>query len=133
VSRENVETVRRMYEAFNRGDVAGAAESLHPEAELHQPPEAPDSDSYYGREEFARGFALWLREFDQPRFEPQETTEAGEDQVIMRVRVSGRGRISGVETTAEFFHAWTMRDGKPHRCFVRSSRAEALDAVGLGK
>jgi ketosteroid isomerase-like protein len=133
MAQENVEIVRSMYEAFNRGDVAGATESLHPEAELHQPPEWPDSHSYYGRDEFARGFALWLREFDQPRFEPQEATEAGEDQVIMRVRVSGRGRISGIETTAELFHAWTMRDGKPHRCFVRNSRAAALEAVGLAE
>ena len=128
---QNAEVVRTMYEAFNRGEVARATESLPPEAELHQPPEVPDSDSYYGRDEFARGFDVWLRAFDQPRFEPQEATDVGEGRVIVRVRVSGRGRISGVESSAEFFHAWTMRDGKPHRCFVRSSRAEALKAVGL--
>jgi ketosteroid isomerase-like protein len=130
MSRENVEVVRSMYEALNRGDVAGAKEALHPDAELHQPLEAPDADSYYGRDEFERGLALWLSEFDEPRFEPQESTEAG-DCVIMRVRVSGRGKASGAETTAEFFHAWTVRDRKPYRCFVRSTRAEALEAVGL--
>jgi uncharacterized protein len=130
MSAQNVEIVRSMYEAFNRGDVAGAREALHPDAQLHQPPEAPDADSYFGRDEFARGFGLWLSEFDEPRFEPVQSTEA-DDCVIMRVRVSGRGKASGAETSAEFFHAWTMRDRKPYRCFVRSTRAEALEAVGL--
>jgi uncharacterized protein len=130
MSQENVEAVRRMYEAFNRGDVDGARESLHPDAELHQPPEAPDVDSYYGRDEFARGIGLWLSEWDDPRYEPQEITEDG-DYVIMRVRVLGRGKVSGVEAATEFFHAWTVRDGKPHRCVVRSSRAEALEAIRL--
>lgn len=119
-----------MYEAFNRGDVANATEMLHPDPELHQPPEAPDADSYYGRDEFVRGFRLWLSEFDAPRFEPEEITEAG-DYVIMRVRVSGTGKASGIETTAAFFHAWTVCDGKPRRCVVRSTRAEALDAISL--
>src|SRR3954465_11704645 len=111
MAQENVEVVRGMYEAFNRGDVESAWDSSHPDAELHQPSEIPDSDSYYGREEWARGFYLWFSEFDQPRFEPQEATEAG-DFVIMRVLVSGRGKSSGIDSTAEYFDAWTLRDGK---------------------
>jgi ketosteroid isomerase-like protein len=128
MAQENVETVRRMYEAFNRGKTAAARELLHPEAELHQPPEAPDTDSYYGRDEWERGFALWLSEWEDPRFEPLEAA-AIDGCVIMRVRVSGRGRTSGVETANDWFHAWTLREGKPHRCFVRSTRAEAVKAV----
>jgi len=49
----------------------------------------------------------------------------------MRVRVSGKGRASGIETASEFFHAWTLLDGKPYRCFVRSGEAEALKALGV--
>jgi ketosteroid isomerase-like protein len=130
MSQENVEVVRRMYEAFNRGEYARARELLHPEAELHQQPEAPDTDSYYGRDEWERGFTLWLSEWDEPRFEPQEITGISQ-YVIMRVRVSGRGKSSGIETPTDLFHAWTLRDGKPQRCFVRSTRDEALKAVGL--
>jgi ketosteroid isomerase-like protein len=132
VSKEDVHVVRRMYEAFNRGDFALARELLHPEAELHQPPEVPDADSYYGREEWERGFALWLSEWQDPRFEPQEITGTGRC-VIMRVRVSGRGKASGIETATDFFHAWTLRDGQPQRCFVRWTREEAHKAVGLKK
>ena len=30
-------------------------------------------------------------------------------------------------------HTWTFRDGKPCQCFVRSTRDEALKAVGLAE
>jgi ketosteroid isomerase-like protein len=130
MSREHVDAVRTMYEALNRAGVSGARELLHPDAELHQPPEMPDADSYYGRDEFQRGIESWLSMWEEPLFEPIEITEAG-DCVVMRVRVSGTGKASGVPATTEFFHVWTIRDGKPHRCFVRTTRAEALAAVGL--
>jgi ketosteroid isomerase-like protein len=119
-----------MYEAFNRGDFASARAMLHPAAELHQPPEAPDTDSYYGRDEFERGFALWLSEWEQPLFEPREAADVGTG-VVMRVCVSGRGKASGAQTTSEFFHAWTLRDGKPQRCVVRTSREAALRDAGF--
>jgi ketosteroid isomerase-like protein len=130
VSQENVEIVRGMYEAFNRGDFEGSTQTLHPAAELHQPLAMADSDSYYGRDEFVRGLAVWLSAWEEPRFEPLDADAAGE-HVIMHVRVTGRGKTSGIRTEAEFFHAWTLSDGQPHRCFVRSTRAEALKAVGL--
>ena len=44
------------------------------------------------------------------------------------------GRWRGqAEMTTQFFHVWTFRDGKPWRCIVRSTREEALKAVGLSE
>jgi ketosteroid isomerase-like protein len=130
VSERNVEIVRSMYEAFNRGDIDRSRETLHPAAELHQSPEQADTDSYHGRDEFVRGLALWLSAWEKPQFEPLDVREAGSG-VVMRVRVSGKGRASGIETASEFFHAWTLLDGKPYRCFVRSTEAEARKAARL--
>jgi len=127
---ENVQIVREMYEAFNRGELARASEMLHPNAELHQAPGIPDAASYIGRDEWERGFALWLSEWEQPLFEPLEIADAA-GGVIVRVRVSGVGKASGIPVATEFFHAWTLRDGKPHRCFVRTSRTDALRDSGL--
>jgi hypothetical protein len=62
--------------------------------------------------------------------EPQDVDAIG-DFVFMRVRVSGVGKATRLEMTTQFFHAWTFRDGKPWRCMVRSTREEALKAVGL--
>jgi uncharacterized protein len=132
MSQEDVEIVRSIYEAFNRGDVASARDMLHPDAEMHQPPEVPDAESYYGRDELVRGVELVAAEFDEFRLEPQEIAAAG-DGVIVRVHVSGTGKASGIATEIEFFHAWTVRDGMPHRCAVRTTRADALEAVGLAE
>jgi ketosteroid isomerase-like protein len=129
MSRENVEVVRRMYEAFNRADPS-ALDLLHPEAELHQLPQMPGAGSYYGRDEFARAMAAFLTDWEELRFELAEIGEAA-GCVVAHVRAWGRAKVSGVSGERSEFHAWTMRDGKPHRCFVRNTEAEALEAVGL--
>jgi len=130
VSQENVEVVREMYAAFNREDGGAALKLLHPQPELHQPPEVVDAEAYIGLEAFLRGMSLFTEDWNDPRLEPQEVDEVG-NCVLMRVGVSGRGKRSGAVMRTQFFHAWTFRDGKPCRCFVRSTRGEALRAVGL--
>jgi hypothetical protein len=58
MSDENVELLRDMY---GRRTLAEFAESLHPDAELHQERSIPDSADYYGRDEFVRGPPSGLR------------------------------------------------------------------------
>jgi ketosteroid isomerase-like protein len=130
VPRENLEIVREMYEAFNRGDAEAGLRLLHPEPELHQAPEVVDAEAYIGLDAFVRGMTLFTDDWDNPRFEPQDVDAIG-DFVFMRVRVSGVGKATRLEMTTQFFHVWTFRDGKPWRCIVRSTREEALRAVGL--
>jgi ketosteroid isomerase-like protein len=127
-SQRNADLVGEMYEAFNRWDVPVGLQMLHPCPELHQPPEIVDSGSYYGVEEFLRGLSLFMEAWDEPRLEPQEVEQVGGD-VILRVRVSGRGKASGMELSTQYFHAWSLRDGRPHRCVVRSTASEALEAL----
>jgi ketosteroid isomerase-like protein len=121
-----------MYEAFNRGDAESGLSLLHPEPELHQAPEVVDADAYIGLDAFVRGMILFTEDWDDPRLEPEDVDGIG-DFVFMGVRVSGRGKTSGIEMTTQFFHVWAFRDGKPWRCFVRSTRDEALKAVGLAE
>src|SRR5262249_55028107 len=130
VSEQNVERVQEMYEAFNRGDIERALNLLHPQPVLHQNPEVVDAEAYIGLEAFLRGMSLFTEEWDTPRLDPQEVDEVG-DFVLMRVRVSGRGKASGIEMETELFHAWAFRNGKPWRCVVRSSRGEALQVLEM--
>jgi ketosteroid isomerase-like protein len=128
MSERNADIVREMYAAFNRADIAAALQMIDPEPELHQPPEVVDSDSYYGLEACLRGFSLFTQEFDEPRLEPRDLDEV-DDYVLLRARVSGKARTTGLELETQFFHAWSLRDGRPQCCVVRSSRSEALDEL----
>jgi len=127
VSQENIRVLRELYD---RRTLADAASLMHPDVELHQPPEIPDSDRYYGREELIRGSRRWLEEWEEYRFRPEEVTDLGE-RAFVRVRFSGRARASGITLEQTVFHLWTFRDGMPWRCEVFADEDRALKAAGL--
>jgi hypothetical protein len=80
MSEENVELLREMSRLRSLTEFA---DSLHPEAELHQARVIPDTDACYGREEFVRGVSLWLEEWERFRYIPEDVTDLGE-RAIMR-------------------------------------------------
>ena len=60
MSQENVEAVRAMHEAFDRGDYDTALSSLAPDVVWHAPPGITIGDEVFrGRDAVQRGFALW--------------------------------------------------------------------------
>jgi ketosteroid isomerase-like protein len=127
VSAEQVELLREMYAARELEDFA---RPMHRDAELHQAREIPDSDVYRGKGEFLRGVRLWLEEWESFRYLAEEIIDLGEN-VLMRVRLVGRGKGSGVKLQQDIFHLWTFLDGKPFRCEVFWSEEEARHAAGL--
>ena len=129
MSKEHVELLREVY---GRPTLEEFAESLHPEAELHQASSIPDTDDYYGREEFLRGARRWLEEWETFRYIPEEVIDLGE-QALMRVRISGRGKASGIKLDQTAFHLWTFRDGMLWRCEVFLDEAQALEAAGTAE
>jgi ketosteroid isomerase-like protein len=128
LSPRNADIVREMYDAFNRWDVPAGLRLLHPDPELHQDPEIVDSEAYHGLDEFMRGLALFMEDWEEPRLEPQRVEEHGA-YVVIQVRVSGKGKTSGIELSTQYFHAWSLRDGRPQCCVVRSSPSEALEVL----
>ena len=127
MSEENVELLRDMY---GRTTLSEFAESLHPQAELHQAGVVPDADDYFGRDEFVRGTLRWHEEWEAFTYLPQQFTDSGE-RVLVRVHLSGRGRTSGIELDMTLFHLWTFREKMPWRCQVLVDEREAREAAGL--
>lgn len=72
-----------------------------------------------------------LDTFDDFRSEPAELIDAGEDKVIVVIRVSGRAKPSSVETDLTHAVLYTIGDGKIVRGREYWTRAEALKAAGL--
>jgi ketosteroid isomerase-like protein len=114
---------------YGRRTVAEAAELMHPAAEMRQPSTLPDTDEYHGREELVRGTRRWLEEWKDFRFVPEEVVDLGE-RAFLRVRLSGRGKTSGIDLQQTVFHLWTFRDGMPWRCEVFVDEDAAQQAAG---
>jgi ketosteroid isomerase-like protein len=137
MSQENVERVRRGYEAFNRGDLADAAKDFDPNIEWRIPfqlPDSPPDETYHGPEGVVRFWETWRTAFDDFRVELEEIIDAG-DRIIVFAAVRGRGAGSGAEVkTPSFPQVWTFgEDGRPVRVEMYASRAEALEAAGLSE
>lgn len=65
VSQENLEIVRALLRAYDRGDYEAALEGLDPEIEWHAPPGVTiGQEVYRGRMEVEKGFAEWQRPWD---------------------------------------------------------------------
>jgi ketosteroid isomerase-like protein len=137
MSRENVEVVRRLYEAARRGDAETVLSLYHREVELDfsRIPHATviGRGLYHGHE----GLRSWYREWDEAweSFEQvyEELIDVGE-HVISVWSQRGRGRMSGAEVELRRAGAvWTVSNGQVVRLVGFPSREEALEAVGLSE
>jgi ketosteroid isomerase-like protein len=129
MSRENVELVRALYDAYARGDAEAAFAHLHEDIEWSEPPDSPESGTLRGHEGVRRQITRWLGAWDEYRFEIDELIDVG-DHVVASGHQYGRGRGSGVEVAEEHFHVWSLRRGKAVRMRMFRDRVQALEAVG---
>lgn len=131
MSQPNVESVRKGYEAVNRGDFEAAIALLDPNVEYDVSRRIFDPGIYHGHEGVREFLSLIQEQWETMRLEPQDFIVAGDD-VVVPVRLVGVGKQSGVETTANAAHVWTFRNGKVIRQTTFQTLSEALEAVGLG-
>jgi ketosteroid isomerase-like protein len=134
MSEENVKTARDALAAFNRGDLDAFLEYWTDDIDYRAAEGAPDDHGPIQGKDALRVFMQdWLDTFDDFRVEPVELIEAGEDKVIAVVRISGRAKLSGVETDLTYAELHTLRDGKIARGRQYWTRDEALEAAGLSE
>jgi ketosteroid isomerase-like protein len=132
VSAENVDVVRRSYEAFNRGDLDGALDVMHPEVEwqTYIVP-GPGGGTYHGRDGVRQLWSDARSVFGEFRNEPERFFDVPPDRVVAFVRICGVGKESGVPVEARIAHLITLRDGMAIRVRSFEDRDEALRAAGL--
>jgi ketosteroid isomerase-like protein len=133
MSRENVEVVRRNFEAWQRDDLDGWLSYQVTDIEWHVALRAVDgAASVYRGHEGTR--AMWERfrtEVERFRVELQEIREVDEDRVVLLGHGRFRGPASGIEVGAPLGQVYTLRDGKIIRSVDYNTHEEALGAVGL--
>lgn len=124
-----MEIVRRLIEAWNRGDYAAALDSLDPEIEVDVTYGADFDGTYRGHAGVTEMLEAFWVGFEGPGIEIEEAMPAG-GAVVVGVRFYGRGKRSGIEIDAPAWHAWRLREGKAVRWQLFRTKQEALEAAG---
>ena len=133
MSEESVETVRRIFEAFNRRDWA-AWESLHyPEVEWSDPPELPDAGVHHGVGAIRRFFDQLFETGDEWRVEVDDIESVGRDRVLMRGRSVLIGHTSRIPLEDPFFQLFELEESRVRRVQTFRSTTDALEAAGLSE
>jgi ketosteroid isomerase-like protein len=133
MSQENVELVRRSYDAFNRPDFDRLAQFLHPEVELSPALVGPGVRSHYRGHEEVKGFWKTITEvWDSMTVEPKELIEAPDGRVVAVENWRVRGR-DGIEIDTEMTDVYEIRDGFCVRIEGFRDKSEALKAAGLSE
>jgi ketosteroid isomerase-like protein len=134
MSQENVELVTRVYDLWNQGDIDAAMEMFDPEVVWHGYTHLPDS----GRRDGVDAVRAWVTDFagawGEIQVSIERLVEVGDDAVLALVRMSGRGRDSGVPVTSGLDgHLWTIPAGKVAAVRMYQGGQAALEAVGLSE
>ena len=137
MSGENVETIRRLYEAWLADDYDTVFQTYHPDIRLNADPEASwvgIGETYEGHAGLRRYMAAVYEAFEDYRPEVEELLDIGDGRVLTLAIEHGRGRGSGAEVMhRRTAHLWTLRDGKAVQIDLFLDRDRAFEAVGLPK
>jgi ketosteroid isomerase-like protein len=130
VSKENVEIVRAMYDAYDRGAFEEALGFMAEDVEWSESPDQPGGRLFRGHDGVRQSLRHWVGTWDDYRYEVDELVDCG-DHVLARTHQSGRGKGSGIEVSEEIFSVWTLRDGKIVRQEMFRNWSQALEAAGI--
>jgi ketosteroid isomerase-like protein len=132
MSRQNVEIVRGISEAFNRNDPKAALAWLAQDVEWHDLSDQPDAEVHHGHQDFLAAFEQFFAEFEEYAVKIDETIDHG-GQIVVCGRIIGRGRGSGAGFEQRVVGVWTLRNGFVVRAVWFRTREEALEAVRLSE
>jgi ketosteroid isomerase-like protein len=125
---ENVEIVRRAFEAFNRRDFDAALQDVAPDAAVDMSRSlGPEAGVYVGHDAIRRLWREMTEPFELHTISPQEIVDHGEE-VVVQLTAQMRGR-DGIELEAHSATVVAMRDGQLVRWTMYQDTAEALEAL----
>jgi ketosteroid isomerase-like protein len=133
MSEENLEIVRRVYEAATHRDTATVLALYDPEVvwDASRVPWGDRTGSVcHGLAELQTFLRDWYEVWEDYEDDLEEVVDTGE-HVVSVATGRGRGRASGVEVGTQGAGVWTIREGKVIRVVWFRTREEALEAAGL--
>ena len=131
MSQANVEVVRTVFDAVNRGEWDTVLASYSPDTEWDDRDLRPEGAIHRGidamRSEMRAWFGTWANYWQ----EIEQVHDAGENVVVV-VHESGEGKGSGAVMDQRIGVVITVRGGLIVRTRLYRDPAEALEAGGLG-
>jgi uncharacterized protein len=131
MSHENVEVVKRLYDAFNRDDFDAGVALCDSEVVIDRSNSiGPDARIYRGQPGLEEFWNEWKRAWADSRWEIDECIDNG-DNVVVLARLYARGAASGASVEANVSQVVVVRGGKVLSSKLFQGRSEALEAAGL--
>jgi ketosteroid isomerase-like protein len=130
MSQENVEVVRRFYEAYDRGDRNGWTRLLGSEVELLPLGVELTGGHERGVEGVVRGQSEFTSHFASYEISPERFYDAG-DRVVVVLHRKARSARSRALIEDRFGQLISLRDGRIVRFQSFRQVSEALEAAGL--
>ena len=133
MSTENVEIVRRGWDAWMANDVDALFDLFHPDIEWDTTTFEgwPESGVYKGRAAVREFVETWRASWSGFDTGVDRIVDAGDDRVVALVWQSGAGPGSHAPVRMEWAQVLTLRDGLVVRIEGWSGHAPALESVGL--
>jgi ketosteroid isomerase-like protein len=132
VASDNVELVRTLYAAWERGDF-GSADWADPGIEFVLA-DGPTPGSWVGVPAMAAAWGALIDSFEHLTVEAEEVRAVDARRVLVLTHNSGRGRASGVDIGGVSTHGanvFHLRDGLVAKLVVYWNRENALADLGL--
>jgi ketosteroid isomerase-like protein len=134
MSKENIEIMRRAWDAWLRGDTDALFELWDTDVvwDLTHFREWPDN-RHEGREDVKRFLKEWLDVWADYEVGVDARLEAPDGRVVTLAWQSGRGNRSGLQMRMEWAEIATIRNGKVTLLEQYDDRPKALEAAGLSE
>jgi ketosteroid isomerase-like protein len=131
MSEENLEIVRRAFDAFIEGDYERLIGLADPQIEYDVSRTSPESRVARGPQEVVAVLEEWVDTWDEHQVELSELIDAGTETVVAVMQE--RGKLRGTDTWVEHDRGvvYTVRDQRVVRYEEHEDRARALEAAGL--
>jgi ketosteroid isomerase-like protein len=128
VPQDHVEIVERFFEFRSRGDLR-YLDYVDPDAVFDlSESRSTYSGIYRGHEQIRDQWEALQEAWAETELRPEDPVVVG-DRVVVTVRITARGRSSGVQLEGEGANAFTFRDGKIVHFKLFQTKTEALAAV----
>jgi len=131
MSQENVEVVRRMYDAYHAGDAAGSLACFDPDVVIDFSRRA-DGRVGHGREYLSEVVISWMGAWEEWHEKIDEIRDLG-SQVYVLATQHGRGKGSGAEVEQSYAFLCEVEGEQITKLTYYPQAAEALKTVGLSE